>query len=401
MIHPANISISEFSYRLPEKKIAVYPLESRDASKLLVYRDGRITDARFSIIDEFVDPDSVLVFNNTRVIRARLQFSDNGKPVEIFCLEPASSDFREGGEQKGTATWNCLVGKLKSWKNERISVTANGITLEATIFEKHPSHVTVKFRWTPPELPFKEVLASTGSMPIPPYLNRESEELDVTRYQTVYAEEDGSVAAPTAGLHFTPEILQKIEGKGIKVLHVTLHVGAGTFKPVKTDTMQDHEMHAEWISVSTDTIRTFSQMSGRKIIAVGTTSLRTIESLYWMGSKVFRDPDLPLHALTVGQWEPYVPDQETVTPSQALQALLKWLESRRMSRLVCQTAILIAPPYQLRLAAGLVTNFHQPQSTLLLLVSAVVGEKWKEIYEHALKCDYRFLSYGDSSLLYK
>lgn len=396
MIHPENIPISDFTYDLPQEKIAVYPLEKRDDSKLLVFKNSQITDDVFTGIDNYLDKDCVLVFNNTRVIRARLNFLSEGKPIEIFCLEPAG-----GSEGEGIVQWNCLVGKLKSWKSEKISLTKNDITLHAAILEKKPTHVTVNFKWTPPYYTFSEVLGMLGAMPIPPYLNRQSEELDVARYQTIYAQEEGSVAAPTAGLHFTPGIIRKLEEKGVKKLEVTLHVGAGTFKPVKSVTMQDHEMHAEWISVSIVTIKELLKNLGKKIIPVGTTSLRTIESLYWMGVKISCDPGIHYRDLEVGQWEPYSLMEKKINPGDALNALIEWMESKSMAQLICRTGILIAPPYELKLASGLITNFHQPQSTLLLLVSAVVGDKWKEIYEHALTHDYRFLSYGDSSLLLK
>jgi S-adenosylmethionine:tRNA ribosyltransferase-isomerase len=399
VIHPANIAISDFTYSLPEEKIAVYPLESRDASKLLVYRERAIIDDVFAGIDKYLDKNNLLVFNNTRVIRARLQFNFQGKPIEIFCLEPAV--ILQGANPNGTARWNCLVGNLRSWKEKSLSLKSKGITLEATVLEKHPSHIVVDFKWQPSHLLFKEVLDTLGEMPIPPYLKRGSEDVDITRYQTVYAEKEGSVAAPTAGLHFTPDIIARLRKKGVDTLEVTLHVGAGTFKPVKSETMKEHEMHVEWICVTAETVRALQKHAGKQIIAVGTTSLRTIESLYWIGVKLHRDPHLELKDVVVGQWEPYFSAGEIVAPAEALKALSQWMKVRNMEELVCQTAILIAPPYQLKLATGLITNFHQPQSTLLLLVCAVVGDKWKQIYEHALTNDYRFLSYGDCSLLLK
>jgi len=400
---PREISIHEFSYDLPQEKIAVYPLAERDASKLLVYKDHHITESVFKNIDTFLEKDSVLVFNTTKVIRARLNFRNQKKQaVEIFCLEPASKsqELTQAMAAQKSILWNCLVGNLKRWKEEDLEITKNGITLYAKRIERRDLSVLIEFYWKPADLHFSEVLELMGNTPIPPYLKRESDVADQSRYQTIYADTEGSVAAPTAGLHFTESVLEKLQKRSVNTLSVTLHVGAGTFKPVKAEKMAGHEMHAEWIDVDKETLQSILKNDG-KIIAVGTTSLRTLESLYWMGLKAYTNQQATLQELEVKQWDPYELDNKGLSLEDSLLALVKWMNAHALGRIICHTQILIAPPYELKVAKGIITNFHQPQSTLLLLISAIVGNDWRTIYDYALSNDFRFLSYGDSSLLLK
>jgi S-adenosylmethionine:tRNA ribosyltransferase-isomerase len=403
--HPKNISIQEFTYDLPVEKIAAYPLERRDESKLLIYSGKKIHESVFKNIDLFLPEDALLVFNKTKVINARLDFiNSKGQAIEIFCLEPTIQDqeLSVAMSQQKTIRWNCLVGNLKRWKDETLQLSKNNITLFARLIERKDMNVLVEFFWEPQDLHFSEVLEVMGHTPIPPYLKRESDERDTERYQTVYAESEGSVAAPTAGLHFTKEILRKLGDKDVPVLSVTLHVGAGTFKPVKSENMLGHEMHAEWLDVTNETLgQLLKNAAQKKIIAVGTTSLRTLESLYWMGVKAFYKNDISLAELEMKQWEVYELKEKEISLERSLEALLVWMKKQNLEKLVCHTQILIAPPYELKVANGIITNFHQPQSTLLLLISAIVGSAWRDIYKYALEHDFRFLSYGDSSLLLK
>ncbi len=404
MKHPSLIEISDYTYDLPQEKIANYPLENRDASKLLIYKDKTITENSFKNIDQFLEEESILIFNNTRVVQARLNFQNSKQQnIEVFCLEPFQFDLDITQAMLSTekVLWKCLVGNLKKWREEVLNLTLENISLSVKLVEKRNEDVVVEFSWQPKELSFAEVLERTGAMPIPPYLKRKSEALDATRYQTIYAEKNGSVAAPTAGLHFTPAVYDKLKQKKIQSLYVTLHVGAGTFKPVKSQTLAEHDMHAEWIDVNKATISELAINNTKKKIAVGTTSLRTIESLYWLGVKVFYDQKISTTLLELSQWEPYQSLEKELSLAESLTALLKWMENNSLERLVCKTSILLAPPYQLRVADGIITNFHQPQSTLLLLISCIVGPEWKNIYNYALNNDFRFLSYGDSSLLLK
>ncbi|MBX3162868.1 MAG: S-adenosylmethionine:tRNA ribosyltransferase-isomerase [Bacteroidetes bacterium] len=401
MKHPSQISISDFTYDLPNEKIAVYPLEKRDESKLLVFKNQQIEESRFKNIASFIDKNTLLVFNNTKVIQARLYFENSKQQtIEIFCLEPNANDVSMAMTARKTARWNCLVGNLKRWKEDELHIQKNNISLHAKIAERKTTHVVIDFFWTPEHISFAEVLEQFGNLPIPPYLNRESETIDTARYQTIYAKHEGSVAAPTAGLHFTDDVFNSLKEKSVETLSVTLHVGAGTFKPVKSETMSGHDMHAEWIDVDLETIKKLQQHE-HNIIAVGTTSLRTIETLYWLGVKATLNKNATLEELEIKQWEVYDLPQQNLSAKESLQALIDWLEKNNLQKLLCRTQILIAPPYQLKLAHGIITNFHQPQSTLLLLISAVVGNKWREIYDYALSHNFRFLSYGDSSLLLK
>jgi S-adenosylmethionine:tRNA ribosyltransferase-isomerase len=402
--HPASIDILDFTYDLPQEKIAEFPLPNRDDSKLLVYNNGEINESVFKNISDYLPEECILIFNDTRVIQARLFFQTaKEQKIEVFCLEPFNGaiDITQAMLSTKTVLWNCLVGNLKKWRDEVLSLTINEISVNVKLIEKRGEDVVVEFNWEPSELCFAEVLEKIGVMPIPPYLKRKSDDSDATRYQTIYAAQNGSVAAPTAGLHFTPRVTESLKNKHIRSLFVTLHVGAGTFKPVKSSTLEGHAMHYEWITVDKIVITELVNNENKKIIVVGTTSLRTIESLYWLGEKVFYDPEIKPEDLELDQWFPYDFSQKEVSNTESLNSLLKWLSKNNLEQLTCKTSILIAPPYTLKLADGIITNFHQPQSTLLLLISCIVGNKWKDIYNYALNNNFRFLSYGDSSLLLK
>ena len=404
---PQQIQINEYTYALPDDRIAKYPLSERDASKLLIYRGGQIRETLFRHLPDCLPEGALLVFNNTRVIRARLLFrKDTGAMIEIFCLEPAlPSDYEQSFAQTAHCTWHCLVGNSKRWKSGQLhtTVTVGGerVTLSAErVSVAGEAGDLVDFRWDNPRCTFAEVLESAGVLPIPPYLHRKTEAQDLQTYQTVYSKVKGSVAAPTAGLHFTPAVLAELDARGIEREEVTLHVGAGTFRPVKSDTIGGHAMHTEHFAV---TRRTVDRLLAKPehVIAVGTTSVRTLESLYYIGCALARDgvDESADGAFTVGQWTPYGTDAPTLPAEEALRAILRYLDRRGMDRLWAATQIIIAPGYPFKIVRGMVTNFHQPQSTLLLLVSAFVGGDWRTIYDYALAHDFRFLSYGDSSLL--
>lgn len=412
MIHPKDLQIKDFTYELPAERIAHYPLAERDQSKLLVYRKGNITEDTYKNISSYIPEGSILVFNNTRVIPARMFFKTaTGARVEVFCLEPAEqTDLVAVMSSRGSVRWNCMIGRASKWKEKVLHHTTETFTLNAELINRTSDAFVVEFTWQPAALTFAEILDKTGMMPIPPYLKRESEEIDLARYQTVYAKYEGSVAAPTAGLHFTDTVFNALQAKNISRAEVTLHVGAGTFKPVKSDTMQGHEMHAEVIDITIDTLqqiatalanRNTGSDNAPQLIVVGTTSLRTIETLYWMGVKAKLNPGYNIDELEIKQWDVYEPALHIkLTASEAILALINWLQQHNMQRIVCKTQIMIAPSYQLKMATALVTNFHQPDSTLLLLVAAVVGDNWKAIYDYALQHNFRFLSYGDGSLLF-
>ena len=430
MKHPSLLHIADFTYELPDHKIARYPLDQRDQSKLLVWGSGQdlersslIRENIYANIADELPSGSLLVFNNTKVVEARLLFQKpTGGLIELFCLEPADQyeDITTAMLQKGSVQWKCLVGGAKKWKEGAVQLSVEGLRMEATKVETLPDCFLIEFRWEPAELSFAEVLHLAGDIPLPPYLNRATEEADKERYQTIYAKHDGSVAAPTAGLHFTEEVFSKLSEKNIPKVYVTLHVGAGTFKPVKAEQMKDHEMHAEFIDVTFEAIEQLTAHVEKGIISVGTTSLRTLESLYWIGVKMLRNPAIVAADLQVTQWEPYVsagwnaenkssleniPKEYTTgetlpTASESLQSLLKWMQKNNATRIITKTQIIIAPGYEFKIIRALITNFHQPQSTLLLLVSAIVGENWKKIYQYALANEYRFLSYGDGSILW-
>ncbi len=404
MQHPSQIAISDYTYELPQEKIAAYPLENRHASKLLVYKSEIIEEFVFSDLADLLPEQTLLVFNKTRVIQARLHFfTEKSQAIEIFCLEPHEphEDLTVAMAKQHRCRWNCLVGNLKRWKEDELILKKGDLRLNASIVDRLETHVVIDFSWEPKELCFAEVLSALGNMPIPPYLKRNSELKDSERYQTIYAEAEGSVAAPTAGLHFTEDVMEALDKKGIERLSLTLHVGAGTFKPVKSEQLKDHSMHAEWLELEKRLIEKLMTSNDKTIVAVGTTSLRSLESLYWMGLKAALNPEWHLEQLEIKQWEVYELEERAIPLEASLNALLSWMDARKLEKLVCQTQILIAPPYKLKVAKGLLTNFHQPQSTLLLLVSAIVGNKWKTIYNYALDHEFRFLSYGDSSLLLK
>ena len=477
-MHPKNISIVDYTYHLPEENIAKYPLSERDASKLLIYKDGVIETSLYKKLDQHLPKKSLIVFNNTKVVEARLLFEkSSGSNIEIFCLEPDDryGDITSAMLQKEKVYWKCLVGGAKKWKEPFLQKKIDATThLFARIEEKRNDYFLIEFNWSNSNLSFAEVLHDAGLIPLPPYLNRTVEEEDKTTYQTIYAMHNGSVAAPTAGLHFTENLMRKLKHQNVEPIYVTLHVGAGTFKPVKAATMQEHEMHAEFIDISKESIEQL--ISNKTIVATGTTSLRTIESLYWMGIKIevrrqkgeggrekeevrrqkgegereegedrkekgedrrqkgeggrekvedrrekeedrrqkgegerekredrkekMEDRSEDLDELSIKQWDAYELPQN-ISKATALQALLNWMNEQNLDRLICKTQIIIAPGYTLKIADGLITNFHQPQSTLLLLIAAIVGDKWKDIYNYAMKNNFRFLSYGDGSLLWK
>jgi len=400
--------IENFTYDLPENRIAKYPLTERDSSKLLVYNNGNIEEDVYKNLDKYVSEQSIFVFNKTKVIQARLHFRNaTGGRIEIFCLEPSGENPEPSSAmmKTGCIEWECLIGRVDKWKEKTVSIKTADFLLDAEIVKRNGNIFTIKFSWQPNHFSFAAILEKVGEIPIPPYLKRESEAIDVSRYQTVYAAQQGSVAAPTAGLHFTKEIFEKLQAKQAIVEYVTLHVGAGTFIPIKSETVEGHNMHAEWIEVEQESIvklieQTSNKQTNKNIVAVGTTSLRTIESLYWMGVKANQNLDAPIHELEVKQWDAYQL-QQSLTATDSLNCLLDWLRKNKIEKLICKTQLLIVPSYELRIANALITNFHQPSSTLLLLVAAVVGADWKMIYDYALENDFRFLSYGDGSLLFK
>lgn len=403
-----EFQIKDFTYDLPDDRIAKYPLEERDLSKLLVYKNATISEDSYKNLDQYIAEKSLFIFNNTRVIQARLHFKNStGARIEIFCLEPSGSNAEPSSAMIQTASveWECLIGRFDKWKEKTLSIEVNDIKLSAEVQARNGNAFTVKFSWERSHFTFAEVLEQIGQIPIPPYLKRASEQIDSSRYQTVYAAQKGSVAAPTAGLHFTEQIFEKLKTKHAQLDYVTLHVGAGTFKPVKSETLEGHDMHSEWIEVEKESIeKIVGQLSdketGKQIIAVGTTSLRTIESLYWMGVKAYENRNVTINELEVNQWDAYELPQNLST-EESLNSLLAWMEKNAVQKLICKTQILIVPSYELRIADALVTNFHQPSSTLLLLVAAVVGDDWRKIYDYALANEYRFLSYGDGSILFK
>ena len=398
-----HIKISEFNYPLPDERIAKFPLANRDESKLLVYRQGEVSEDRFTSLPDYLEPGEMMVFNNTKVIQARLHFrKETGALIEVFCLEPiAPNDYVLSFQQTKKCSWLCMVGNLKKWKEgtlkREVEVKGKTITLSATRGECRGTSHWIDFEWDDDSLTFADVLEAVGELPIPPYLNRETQESDKQTYQTVYSKIKGSVAAPTAGLHFTERVLKALDEKGIDREELTLHVGAGTFKPVKSEEIEGHEMHTEYISVNKGTIKKLIAHRG-KTIAVGTTSVRTLESLYYIGILIHLNPEANQEELHVKQWMPYEP-HPALTPVESLQNILDYLNRNNMEALHTSTQIIIAPGYEYKIVKKIVTNFHQPQSTLLLLVSAFVKGDWKKIYDYALSHDFRFLSYGDSSLL--
>ena len=463
MTHPKEVSIADYSYPLPDEFIAHYPLAERDASRLLIYRQGKISEDIYRHIGEHLPENTLLVFNNTKVVEARILFrKPTGAQIEIFCLEPPAEygGIAAAMARQGKVRWKCLIGGASKWKpgqvllrtiewgevglpdNQETSEAAgqeaaitssqqaadaagqeaaaarNSSTMQARYVDKLEDSFLIEFSWEPAHLTFAELLHQVGQIPLPPYIKRPPEASDQERYQTVYARHDGSVAAPTAGLHFTESIFQSLAAKNIQQEFVTLHVGAGTFLPVKAATMEQHIMHVEYISVTKATLKKLLDSLQGPVIAVGTTSARTLESLYWLGVKTIRDPSIDPEDLVVGQWDAYAgsePDSadskqngnltngpgQAIPTEAALVALLDWLERQGLSQLLTRTQLLITPGYEWKIVRGLITNFHQPESTLLLLVASLIGKDWKKVYDYALHRQFRFLSYGDGSLLFR
>ncbi len=408
-MHPGTLSIEPFDYLLPEDRIAYHPLPERDQSKLLIYKNGLIRDDIYRNLKDHIPTGSFLVFNNTRVVEARLLFQKvTGGMIEVFCLEPDSvyAGVSDAMSQVGSVRWLCLIGGASKWKNGLIlsQSVRNGnkiIHLEAKYLEKRNDAFLIELNWDDDQLSFAELLHLAGHVPLPPYIKRKDELEDAERYQTIYAKFEGSVAAPTAGLHFTETVLTKLKSKGVHTGYITLHVGAGTFKPVKAERMADHDMHAEFMEVDLQLIKALRKHINSPVVAVGTTSLRTLESLYWLGFKLLENPAAFDQALPgVLQWETYEYDALKWTAAESLDRIMLYMQEKNLNRLIAKTEIIIAPGYKFKIVKGLVTNFHQPRSTLLLLVAALVGEQWKNIYDYALKNDFRFLSYGDGSLLW-
>ena len=404
MLHPKQISIEDYQYELPEEKIAQYPLDERDASKLLVYNNGIIAEGTYAQIADYIPANSLVVFNHTKVVYTRLLFTKpTGGQIEVFCLEPGTEgvDIQTAMSQKGSVEWTCMIGGAGKWKqNMVLQMSDDGsLILNASVILRNDAIFKVLLSWNDKELTFAEVLQKMGKVPLPPYMNRAADTTDELRYQTVYAINEGSVAAPTAGLHFTQKVFDSFSEKSIKTAYVTLHVGAGTFMPVKSNTMEGHDMHAEWIDVDIQFLQQLLQQLEGNIVAVGTTSMRTLESLYWIGCRLLNEEKIHFNEIAVNQWYPYECTSTHSTPD-SLRAVLAYLQLHNLSRLVTRTQILIAPGYIFRIVNALVTNFHQPKSTLLLLVAAGIGQSWKVVYTHALQHNYRFLSYGDGSLLW-
>lgn len=401
-----GISIGDYAYDLPDAKIAKYPLAERDQSKLLVWKNGQILDGQFRNLSEYLPANSLLIFNNTKVIRARLHFQKKtGAKIEIFCLDPVDpADYQIAFQTTQSCIWKCMIGNQKKWKGEllrkTIQIDETEIELCAEQIEPGKDKSLIRFSWNNPDFEFSRIIEHAGSLPIPPYLKRETELSDLERYQTVYSKIKGSVAAPTAGLHFTEKVFNHLTEDGHELAEMTLHVGAGTFQPVKSKTISGHEMHYEHFYISRDFLNKLIHHSGKKI-AVGTTSVRTLESLYWLGLQASRNPKIDITDLKVTQWEAYQQEENLLSVQDALQTLVGLLDRHQMNYLSASTQIIIAPGYQFRTVEGLITNFHQPLSTLLLLISSYLGEEWRRIYEHALANDYRFLSYGDSNLYLK
>ena len=408
-MHPKNLSINDFDYDLPEEKIAVYPLPERDQSKLLIFKNGNISEDIYRNIADHLPENSFMVFNDTKVIKARILFQKRtGAFIEIFCLEPHEkiNDYAVVLHQKNSTRWKCMIGGAGKWKekylHKKLTINGEEIELKAGLVEKLSDAYVVELSWNPGNYSFAEIIEHAGETPLPPYIKRKAEDSDEERYQSIYSHYEGSVAAPTAGLHFTERIFSSFKEKNIETGFVTLHVGAGTFKPVKSKNMEGHEMHAEWIDVSTNFIGRLIENISHPVFCIGTTSVRTVESLYWIGLKAFLNPKIEFEDLKINQWEVYEEEllRTNISAQESLTALLNYLKNKNLNRLFIQTQIIIAPGYQFKITNGIVTNFHQPKSTLLLLVSAMIGEKWKEVYEYALRHEFRFLSYGDGCLIF-
>ena len=405
-MQPQAINIKDYTYTLPTEKIALFPLPNRDDSKLLLIENDSLKEDIYKNLATYLPPECTLVFNNTKVIEARILFNKpSGGTIEIFLLEPTEKfpNYETALAKTNSAVWNCMVGGAGKWKHgtileKTIFFNNNSILITAKIIEKQSANFTIEFNWQPNNLSFAEILHYVGNIPLPPYIKRKNEEIDAIRYQTVYAKNAGSVAAPTAGLHFTPELLNSLEQNNIKQLQLTLHVGAGTFKPVTAETLSDHVMHAELIEVDIDVIEKLAKLDG--VFAVGTTALRSLESIYWMGVKTTIDPNITPDNLDLKQWEVYdLLQSYNYSQNEALTNLLDWMYKNNLQKLVAKTQLLVTPGYKFKIIKGLITNFHQPQSTLLLIIAALCGENWKKVYQYALNNNFRFLSYGDGCLI--
>lgn len=404
-MHPKHLKIENYTYDLPNENIAYNPVNPRDSSKLLVYKQGEISEKTYRNLADELPENSVLIFNDTKVIKSRVFFqNETGATIEVFCLEPfgKNTDYELHFQQTGSAVWTCLVGKVAKWRqpilHKTVIVNGQEVVLSVEMQEKLADSYVVKFSWTPENIAFGEVMDAAGVTPLPPYIKRIADKTDEETYQTVYSEHEGSVAAPTAGLHFTNNVLEDFKNKGITSLFTTLHVGAGTFKPVKAEVMEDHIMHAECLNITVEFLENLLENIERPIITVGTTSTRTLESIYWMGNKIVSAPEISFEDLRITQWTPYE-TENTCSAKDAVSALLQYIKKREQTHLSIETEIIIAPGYTYRISKGLITNFHQPQSTLLLLVSALIGDDWRKVYDYALDNNFRFLSYGDGSLL--
>jgi S-adenosylmethionine:tRNA ribosyltransferase-isomerase len=400
-----NINIQDYTYHLPDEKIALYPLEKRDESKLLVYREGKIGEDVFKHIDAYLPEESLIVFNNTRVIHARILFNrSTGAQIEVFCIEPLHhSDYQLAFAARGNCTWKCMIGNAKRWKEEKllkvVETPAGKINLNVEKKKKEGELFVVEFTWNP-DISFAEVLHHAGVLPLPPYLNRTAENSDEERYQTIYASMQGSVAAPTAGLHFTNDVFQQLASRRITAAEVTLHVGAGTFRPVKAETLSGHDMHEESVFITLDVIKHLylHLLKKKKIIAVGTTATRTLESLYWHGLKLLNGEK---NVVNIRQWDAYEAGEEPADVADAFKMIIDKMESDGETVLQGSTQIIIAPGYRFKVVDILITNFHQPENTLILLIAAFTGDDWRSIYDYALHNNFRFLSYGDSSVLFR
>jgi len=402
-----EISINQYDYDLPEHRIARYPLEQRDASKLLLHTEDRFSQTVFSKLGDYLPANAMLVLNETKVVQARLKFqTENGASVELFVLEPTMEgmDFQVAFGQKSPVVWNCMVGNSKRWKKgllfKNLLIRDQNIELSVERIEKEEGYSVIRFSWSEHQFSFAEILDVAGETPLPPYLNRKAEPEDKTRYQTVFARQEGSVAAPTASLHFTNALLNDLKQQGITFEKLILHVGAGTFKPVSTEQIGEHEMHAEQIQVSRGFLQNLLKKNNRPVIPVGTTAMRTLESLYWFGV-MLHETDFSQRNMHLGQWFPYQHHSEKLSVEESLGFLIKYLDQHDLESFKATTALMIAPGYDMKIVDGLITNFHQPKSTLLLLVAALIGNRWKQAYDYALKNDFRFLSYGDACLFFK
>ncbi len=401
---PKDIRIEQFNYSLPNERIAKHPLPKRDSSKLLIYQQGYISDTTFNEIAPLLSPSDILILNDTKVIPARIIFhKSSGASIEVFCLEPIGFSHQDAMIQKKQISWKCLVGGAKKWKNDELlqmTFSADGIEvlLTAQKISKEAEYFVIQFHWSDSQLTFSEILQFAGEIPLPPYFNRKAEEEDIIRYQTVFAIAEGSVAAPTAGLHFTTQLFDELKKMDVQIKEITLHVGAGTFRPVSSETLEGHSMHSEIFSVEIELLKLLKDSIDNRIIVVGTTSMRTLESLYWLGVKLKTGAKFTDELPTLHQWECYELNDD-IDLASSIEAILDYCKRNGLHQFAASTSIMITPGYKFKVCRGLITNFHMPQSTLLLLVSAFVGDDWKKIYDYAMDNDFRFLSYGDSSIL--